>query len=355
MDFTFSEDQIAFRDTMHSFFAKELPVENIRKLWENESSDVAGQREELLGKIAEQGLMGLSIPEDFGGLGLTDMDWVLMHQELGYYAVTDDVVDTAYVAVGLLSSLPDDCAAKAEWLGKIAEGSARVAVGHPANRFVAHADRADLLLLWHNDEVHAVPAAQVQVSVNQSVDLGRRLGRVTWTPSEATRVADATLGKTLWEQALNRGALAAAAQLLGLAQRMVDISIAYTAERKQFGKAIGTFQAVKHHLANVAVKTEFARPVLERAAFAVTAGSGLASEFVSHAKIVCAEAAVTAARNGMQVHGAMGYTWEVDLQIFMKRSWALDAAWGDRATHKNRIAARYLSAGAPLGAGNTFI
>ncbi|HQR02533.1 MAG: acyl-CoA/acyl-ACP dehydrogenase [Proteobacteria bacterium] len=354
MDFTFSEDQIAFRDTMHSFFAKELPVETIRKLWENEAADASSIRADLAGKIAEQGLFALSVPEDFGGLGLSDVDWVLMTQELGYYGVTDDVVDTAYIAVGILAGLPDDQPVKAEWLGRIAEGGVRVAVGHPANRLIAHADRADLLLLWHNDEVHAVPAASVQVSVNSSVDLGRRLCRVNWTPSPATRIADAALGKSLWADALNRGALAAAGQMLGLAQRMVDISIAYTAERKQFGKPIGSFQAVKHHLANVAVKSEFSRPVLERAAYALAEGQSQAGEFVSHAKLACGEAAWLASRSGIQVHGAMGYTWEVDLQIFMKRAWALDAAWGDRAVHKNRIADGYLRADALLGAGNTF-
>ncbi|QDX80566.1 acyl-CoA dehydrogenase [Denitratisoma sp. DHT3] len=351
MDFTFSEDQIAFREAMHSFFAKELPLEAIRKNWETE----AGHAPELQARIAEQGLFGLSVPEDFGGLGLSDVDWVQMTQELGYSALPDYVVDTAYVAVGLLNALPAGHALAAEWLPRIAEGGARVAVGHPSQKLVADADSADLLLLSHQGELHAVAGSAVKTVLNPSIDLSRRPCRVEWTPGAETRVLDAAAAAPLWEDALNRGALAAAGQIMGQILRMLDISVAYTSERKQFGKPIGSFQAVKHHLATVAVKAEFAKPVLERAAQAMASGDPARGVHVSHAKLACGDAGWLAARSGIQVHGGMGYTWEVDLQIFMKRAWVLDAAWGDRAFHKNRVAAHVLSANALLGAGKTFI
>ena len=142
--------------------------------------------------------------------------------------------------------------------------------------------------------------------------------------------------------------------MIGLAQRMVDMSVAYTSERKQFGKALASFQAVKHHMAEVIVKIEFAKPVLYRAAYALAHGEKDAALLASHAKLACGEAAWLAARKGIQVHGGMGYTWEVDLQMFMKRAWALNSIWGDNAFHRQRVGELLLAAGAPVGPGTSF-
>jgi len=349
MDFTFTEDQLAFRDSMSRFLMTEAAPEMLREIWETD----AGRSPELRGKIAAQGLMGLSVPEAEGGMGLGDVDWVLMTQELGYYAIPDSLADTAYVAAALLAGLPAGHAARAQWLPRIVDGSVRVAVGHPVNPWVADAHLADLLLLPHATplglELHGVLHDAVQLTPHASVDASRRLATVNWAPQAATRLCGAEAGQTLWDQALNRGALNVSGQLVGLAQRMLDMSVDYVAQRKQFGKAIGSFQAVKHHLADVATKIEFARPVLYRAAVALAQGDRHQDALVSHAKLAAADAAWTAARKGIQVHGAMGYTWEVDLQMFMKRAWVLDAAWGDRGFHKARLAKTLLGAGAPLG------
>ncbi|MBN8440951.1 MAG: acyl-CoA/acyl-ACP dehydrogenase [Thauera sp.] len=350
MDFTFTDDQLTFREAVSRFLMTEAAPETLREIW---NTDI-GRSPELRKNIAEQGLTALSVPEDCGGLGMDDVAWALMTQELGYYALPDSLGDVAYVAAGLITGLPAGTASREEWLGRIADGSIRIAVGHPVNPLVADANPADLLLLAHGDEVHAVPRDQVEIEPNPSIDLSRRLARVRWTPATATLVADGAAGRALWAQTLNRGALSAAGQLLGLAQRMLDLSVDYVAQRKQFGKPIGSFQAVKHHLADVATKIEFAKPALYRAAYALAHGEAGADARVSHAKLACGEAASLAARHGIQVHGAMGYTWEVDLQMFMKRAWALDAAWGDRGFHKARIADAILVEGAALGPGHTF-
>jgi hypothetical protein len=217
---------------------------------------------------------------------------------------------------------------------------------------------ADLLLLAHSTkngtEWHALPPQDVEVRNMPSMDASRRLAQIHWTPSRATCLVDGALGQQLADEVLDRAALASAGQLIGLAQRMLDLSVDYVAQRKQFGKPIGSFQAVKHHLADVVTKLEFAKPVMYRAAYAVAYGDPERSQRVSHAKLACAEVAWLAARKGIQVHGAMGYTWEVDLQMFMKRAWALDAAWGTRAFHKARLADALLaplpSVGSPDGA-----
>jgi alkylation response protein AidB-like acyl-CoA dehydrogenase len=350
MDFTFAEQQIAFRDAVRKFLLVEAAPELLNEIWETKS----GRSSELRAKFAEQGLTALSVPEAYGGLGLDELDWVLILQELGYYAIPDSLADTAFLAVHLLRKLPANGGLAAEWLPKIAAGKARVALSHPVNPLVADAEVADLLLLWHGDEVHAVEPRHTQLSFNPSIDRSRRLYRVAWQPADRTRICAAGPGRALWDGVLNRAGLAVAAQLLGLAQRMLDQGIDHSAQRKQFGKPVGSFQAVKHHLADVAVKIEFAKPVVWRAAFALAHGEPRQATAVSHARLAAGDAALLAARRSLQVHGAMGYTWESDLQMFMKRAWALDAAWGDRAFHKARVAADILADGAALGPGTTF-
>ena len=350
MDFTFTEDQLAFREAISRFLMTEAPPEMLRDIWETDE----GRSPELRRKMAEQGLTALSVPEAQGGLGMDDIAWSLLTQELGYYAIPDSLADTAYVATGLLAGLAQGAPRREELLGKIAEGGVRIAVGHPINPLVADAHLAEVLLLEHQGEVHAVPRAQIDIERNASIDSSRRLGRISWHATAETRLVGAEQGRALWQQTLNRGALAVAGQSLGLAQRMLDLSVDYVVQRKQFGKPIGSFQAIKHHLADVAGKIEFAKPVLYRAAHALVRGDAQVDVHVSHAKLACCEAAWLAARHGIQVHGAMGYTWEVDLQMFMKRAWALDSAWGDRACHKSRVATAILADGAPVGPQFTF-
>jgi alkylation response protein AidB-like acyl-CoA dehydrogenase len=350
MDFTFAEQQIAFRDAVRKFLIIEAAPEMLREIWETKS----GRSRELRCKLADQGLTAISVPETYGGIGLGDLDWILLQVELGYYAIPDSLSDTAYLASWLLEHLPADLALKREWLPRIAAGTARIAVGHPVNLLVADAELADLILLWHDDEIHGVTASDVKLTPQVSIDASRRLYAIEWSPSARTRLCSAKQGAGLWQQVLNRGALALAAQLLGLAQRMVDLGVDYAAQRKQFGKPVGAFQAVKHQLADVAVKIEFTKPVLFRAAYAVDRDLDDAAIQVSHAKLAAGDAARLAARNALQAHGAMGYTWEADLQMFMKRAWALDAAWGDRGFHKQRVADAIFADGAELGPGSTF-
>lgn len=350
MDFTFTDDELTFREAISRFLMTEAAPEVLREIWETDS----GRSPDLRNKMAAQGLTALSIPEEAGGLGMGDVAWSLMTQELGYYGIPDSLADTAYVGAGLISALPDSVADRNGWLEQISEGNIRVSVGHPVNPLVADAHVADMIMLAHGDEVHAVPRSLIDVVHNPSIDSSRRLMQVSWEPNSSTRVATAEQGRAIWAQTLDRGALSAAGQLIGLAQRMLDLSVDYAAQRKQFGKAIGSFQAVKHHLADVAAKIEFAKPVLYRAAYSLQQGDADASVHISQARLACGEAAHLAARHGIQVHGAMGYTWEVDLQMFMKRSWALSGSWGDKSFHKARVSDFVLADSAPLGPAQTF-
>jgi alkylation response protein AidB-like acyl-CoA dehydrogenase len=218
---------------------------------------------------------------------------------------------------------------------------------------VEDAHVADLLLLQRGDTLVAATPDQVELRYNESVDPSRRLYAVEIVPGAHT-VASGEEARCLLAGALNRGALGSAAQALGLAQRMIDLSVQYTSERQQFGKAIGSFQAVKHHMSNVAVALEYAKAPVHRAAYTIAHSQEIAPHAVSHAKLVACEAANLAAKNCIQVHGAMGYTWEVDLHIYMKKAWALANTWGDAGFHKVRIGDRIFAKGAALGAGVTF-
>ena len=347
MDFTFSEDQLLFQESVRDFLVNEVTAERVRASWLADS----GREDALWRQLAELGLTGMTVPEAHGGLGMSELDFVLLAQECGYVALPEPLVHTVMVAVPLLNDIGGELAA--HWLPKVASGDAKVIVGLQQNLLVEDAHVADLVLIQQGETLYAATPDQVSLGYNESVDPSRKLFSVELL-SGAITVADGERAAALTADTFNRGALGCAAQALGLAQRMIDLSVQYTRERQQFGKPIGSFQAVKHHMANVAVRLEYAKAPTHRAAYAVAVGQRIAAHAVSHAKLVACEAANLAAKNSVQVHGAMGYTWEVDLHIFMKKAWALANTWGDAGFHKTRIGNRIFAADAALGAGATF-
>jgi alkylation response protein AidB-like acyl-CoA dehydrogenase len=349
MQFTFNEDQQLFQTTVRDFLAKECTPEQVRAAWADDDARVP----ELWVRLSELGLPGLLVPEAHQGMGMDEVDFVLLQEEAGRAAVFVPLVATAAVAVPLLVELGDaDLAAR--WLPPIAAGQALVAVGHGASPYVTDADRADLLLLPHGEEVHALDPSEVRVTRQPGNDPSRRLFRVDWTPGPKTRVASAEPGRELWAAALDRGALACAAQQLGVTDRLVTLAVEYAEQRHQFGKPIGSFQAVKHMLANVKVMLEYARPAVHRAAWSVARAVPERGLHASMAKVLASDAALHAARVALQVHGAIGYTWEQDLHIWMRRAWSLEQAWGRSDFHRARVEQAILADGARLGPGETF-
>ncbi len=345
MDFNFNEDQLLFRDSARDFLRSEITPDRVRALWDS------GHDEALWSQLAELGLVGITVPEAHGGLGMNELDFVLLAEECGYVALPAPLVHTALVAVPTLWATGGELAAN--WLPRIAAGEARVVVavsgGVAGDVLVEDADSAQLILVERDGALNAVDPASAGLQRNESVDGSRRLFAVS-VQAESAPVADASIVCG----ALDRGALGAAAQALGLAQRMVDMAVEYTGERKQFGKPVGSFQAVKHHMANVAVRLEYARAPVYRAAWSLTAGHPDSSLHISHAKLAACEAAALAAKNCIQAHGAMGYTWEIDLHLYMKKAWALAGAWGDTGFPKQRLSNALFEDDAPLGAGVTF-
>ena len=350
MDFTFSEDQLLFRDSVKDFLRTEITTDSIRQGWETET----GRSEASWRQMVDLGLTSMMVPEAYGGLGMNELDFILLAQECGYVALPEPLVTVAMVATPLLAALAEKNEQCAELLAQIATGDVRVAVGHTANDLVSDAHVADWVLWPRGDEIHLVPRAQLKLTSQPSVDPSRRLFSVEWQPQGDTVLCHGSEAVDLLAATLNRGALGMAAQLLGLAESMVDRTVQYTAERHQFGRPIGANQALKHAMADCAVKIEFAKPVLYRAAYVVAQNPKHGDFAVSHAKVSASGAALLAAKNCIQAHGAMGYTWECDLHIFMKRAWALDKSWGHNGFHKNRLHQWLMNPDAKIGADMTF-
>jgi alkylation response protein AidB-like acyl-CoA dehydrogenase len=349
MRFDFTEDQRLLQSTVRDFLEGECSPERVRALWEAET----GRSRLLWRQLAEVGLVGALVPEVHEGMGLSEVDFVLLCEEVGRAGLAEPVISTSAVAAPLLAELGSSELAK-RWQKPLAVGDAIVAVGHPANAFVSDAHIADLLLLPDGDDVYAVAPGDAEIEAQPANDPARRIYTVQWKPSEASLVAEGAAGKALQAVALDRGALASAAQQLGAADRLIELAVAYAGQRRQFDAPIGSFQAVKHMLANAKVKLEYARPLVYRAAYSVANAADARSVHVSMAKLSAGEAGALAARTALQVHGAIGYTWEQDLHIWMRRCWSLDHSWGLPRFHRQRMAEFALAAGAPLGAGSTF-
>ena len=288
--------------------------------------------------IAENGFAAMLLPERAGGLGLGELDFALVAIEAGYAALPEPLAESAGVAMPMLAALAPDHPL-------LGDPATILAIAPAINPVVASADVAQAILVERDGRALLVRRADARLDSAPTIDPLRRLFRLHWDKAE-------DLGPADWDLARDRAALFAAAQGLGLAQRAVDLAVAYAKDRTQFGKPIGSYQAVKHHLASAQVAIEFARPVVFAAAADLPARDVYSRARVSQAKLVALEAADQAARAAIQVHGAMGYSWEVDVHLFLKRALALTQAWGTPHFHRARVAARVFAR--PTGPDTTF-
>ena len=333
MQFNFTEDQLLLQETIRDFLVGECGIEHVRGLWETET----GRSPEFWTKFAEIGVPGLLVPEDQGGLGMNEIDFIRVLVEVGRAALAEPVVSTAVVAVPLIRDCGDEALA-AEWLPRIAAGDAIVAVAQPTSPLVPDVHVADLVIARAADSLYAIPSSEVQSTLQPSNDPSQKLFTIEFTAEDRWRIASGADADRLETAALDRGALACAAQQIGTCEQLIAMSVDYATQRKQFGVPIGSFQAVKHQVANLKVALEYARSLVEKAAHSVALNLPTRSVDVSAAKISAGEAALAAAQTSLQVHGALGYTWEQDLHVWMRRAWTLDLAWGETAWHRSRVA-----------------
>lgn len=268
-------------------------------------------------QLTDLGVTALLVPEKFDGIDAHPVDLVVAMERLGRWCVPGPVVESVAVAPILLG---DD-----ERVGALASGELIASVAQPpCVPRAADAAAAGLVLLAGHGEV-----CEASVGVeHESVDPSRKIFTVeargeSWS-------ADTAL-------AFEFGALATAAQLVGAAQGMLDAAVAYAKQRSQFGTVIGTYQAIKHKLADVLIAVELARPLVYGAALSLADRSPETARDVSAAKVAAADAALLSARSALQTHGAIGFTAEHDLSLQLLRVQALRPAWGDPTWHRRRV------------------
>jgi alkylation response protein AidB-like acyl-CoA dehydrogenase len=268
-------------------------------------------------QLADLGVTALAVPEKYDGIEAHPVDLVVAAERLGRWCVPGPVTESIAVAPVLLA---DD-----ERSAGLASGELIATVSMPPQvPRAVDADTAGLILVTDNGEVRDGAAA----APVESVDPSRKLFDVN--ASGAGRAADVA-------RAYEFGVLATSAQLVGLGQTLLDMSVEYAKQRSQFGKVIGTYQAIKHKLADVHIALELARPLVYGAALAVADESTDTARDVSAAKVAASDAALLAARSALQTHGAIGFTQEHDMSLWLLRVQALRSAWGDPALHRRRL------------------
>lgn len=360
MRFALTEEQEAFRDALRDLLARECPPEVVRAAWPSPpdggrggQGPGAGARADpsllhrLWRELVDMGLPGLLLAETAGGLGLDEVAAAVVWEETGYAAVPFGVVETMAVVAPLLAEAG---AGQAELLAAVLGGETPVAVVRTgavgAPWAVPGVTRHLLTLSDTGGSSGQEPAASASLAAVDHVEPATEGPPVTPVAGvdgarslAALRTAEPVpLVGVDAARAVRRAVLGTAAQLVGLAQRMLDMTVAYVIERRQYGVPVGSFQAVKHHLADVRLQLEFARPAVRGAAWALATSQSTAARDVSMAKALASDCARLAARQALQCHGAIGHTVEYDLHLFVKRAWALAAAWGDAARHREAVA-----------------
>jgi alkylation response protein AidB-like acyl-CoA dehydrogenase len=320
MDFRVTEDQEALRDGLRTFCEGRVPIDTLRELERKPELDRS-----LWAELAEMGVFSLRVPESDGGLGLGMADSVIAFAELGRRIVPGPLV-WSQLAAGLV-----DGAASGETI----VGGLDL-VSHPdAPHVVEHLESLDALLLLRPGGVYRVDPAQLSAKpVAIPLDPLTPVQHVASLP-EGERVGGADDAAKLH---LEGGALAAAL-LLGIAESTQELATAYAKTREQFGRPIAAFQSIKHMLADMFVRQEVARAAVWAAGATLDDPEvGDVRRAVASAKATAGEGAMRNARDCIQVHGGMGYTWEVPAHYYLKRTWVLENVFGTTADHEERIA-----------------
>src|SRR6266850_8556015 len=367
MDFDLSKPQKLLKDSARAFLARECKTSRVRELMDTDTA----HDKQLWQAMAEQGWTGLVIPEEHGGLGLGLVEMAAVAEEMGRACLPGAFLST-FTAAALIERA-GSAAQRAKYLEPIASGDLKAtvalledganwdlnAVKLNANRedgrfmvtgkklFVPDSGVADLLVCVarDGDSFALLPiegdADGLNIKAMPSMDETRKLYEVGFeriSVDEAHALgADGDAGGAL------RGALEVAtvllcAEIVGGMQWVLDTTVEYAKTRQQFGRSIGSFQAVQHQCADMLLMTESARSAAYYAAWALTEEAPAASGAVSIAKAYCSDAYREVANRGVQVHGGIGFTWEHDLQLYYKRSKSSETLFGDATFHRERIA-----------------
>lgn len=323
MDFRFTEDQQDLIDAAKAVFDGENTLDRMRAIVHG------GEVSDIWSQMGELGLFGLMASEDAGGLEQPLVVMAGVAEAAGYANLPEPFVELAGITLPVLTQMGEQDAVE-----KVAMGQLPVGLLTPLLAYINQAEHCETFIVTSESGGAMIDKSEVNLEARKSVDPLRSLWRADRSGAQ-NALAD------------YHGAVLTAAQLVGLSARMVDMSVAYAKDRHQFGKPIGSFQAIKHQLATVYTQIEFTRPMVHLAA--IQGGRA-----VHTAKLAAIDTAILAAETAIQVHGGMGYTYEVDLHLFMKRAWALCGEWGDRNYHMKQLEDLILNGEANLGPAATF-
>jgi len=372
MDFGFSEEQEMLRQSARSLLEKECPSTTVRRLMEDER----GYEPELWKKMAELGWTGLVIPEEFGGAGLSYVDLVLVLEEMGRVVLPSPFIWTAMVAealkrggsdaqkkallpkiaAGNLIAVPAYLEATAVWgaegitLAARPSGSGFTLDG--AKLFVNDAHIADCILVAARTggsgedgvTLFAIEPKRAGISMSalKTMDQTRKLSEVKFSgvaASAADVVGEVGKGWKILSDVIDRGKVMLAAEMVGGAQKVLDITVEYAKVRVQFGRPIGSFQAVQHKCANMMIDVEGAKSAVYYAAWALSNEVAEAPLAAAVAKTAASDAYRRVSADGVQVHGGIGFTWDHDMHLYFKRAKSSEFTFGD-ATYNREIVAR---------------
>jgi alkylation response protein AidB-like acyl-CoA dehydrogenase len=373
MYFDLTDEQQAIKSTAHDFLAARYKSERIRELTESEHGFEQSDWEEM----AELGWAGLALPEEWGGQGLGIVDLAVLFEELGYALAPSPLFSNTVVGLALARCGSDE--QRERFLRPLAAGELR---GTPAlwdagssaapgeftmearadgdgvvldgeKVLVMDAAAADILMVATADgRRHLVErdAAGVTVTPTTSIDLTRRLYSVRFDGVEVANENTMPAEEAEYLPVFHRLCVALAAESTGVAQRTLEMAVAYAKDRQQFGRPIGSYQAVSHRCAQMLLETENARSAVYGAAWAADAEPESLPLAASMAKAYASDAGWRVPDASIQVHGGIGFTWEHDLHFFLKRGRANASMFGDASWHRERVADAVLAeAGEPVG------
>jgi alkylation response protein AidB-like acyl-CoA dehydrogenase len=360
MQFGLSESQEFLKDSARKFFAGECPSGEMRRLMETDTAYDAA----LWSKLADQGYTGIIFPEAYGGVGLGKVELMLLMEEAGRALLPGPFFSTVVLAGSVLDAVASP-AHKQKYLSPICRGEARATVAilesnaswnhhdvqlTAANGkltgekyFVSDAAVADFIIVVARNGVFVVNAKApgLKISPMTAMDLTRKLYLVEFNNTPAEEIS----ATTDLARAFDVATAALSAELVGGMQRTLDITVEYAKTRKQFGKPIGTFQAVQHQCADMYLETESSRSAVYYAGWALEENSPDATVAVSIAKMYASDAARTVGNRGIQIHGGMGFTWENDVHLYYRRAKGSETAFGDATFHRERIASAVVDSG----------
>jgi alkylation response protein AidB-like acyl-CoA dehydrogenase len=334
MRLALNEDHRQLADAVRDVLENECSPQVIRAAWATPGSRVPAEPVLHVWRVlADLGVPGLLVPERLGGLGLDDIYLVALMEEFGRVAPPLPVLETICAA-------PVIAEARAEYAERLVSGDIRVAWAPDRQRLVPWGAQASLILLGGSPASRQLALLDEPLAPDGTVAVDRARPVVRCPRHVEQRAATLAVSSVKVDQLWLRGVLGSAAQLIGLARRMIEMTVGYVSGRTQFGVPVGSFQAVKHALADAHIAVEFARPAVLAAAWSLMheEDPSLVARDVSMAKVLSGRAAIRTARTAIQCHGGVGYTTEYDLHLFAKRAWALDASFGTARYHRDLVA-----------------